>query len=97
MSGSFVTLYAMNFLFPVRGAGEFDLYDDWATFTPEEAAKLGVVPREDAEQLASIGFGSSGYRRRAPRTYRERRLETGDIATMEAVEEHKGARQSLRL
>lgn len=91
---SFVTFYAVNLLFPIRAAGEFDLYDDWATFTPEEAAKLGVVPHEDAEQLASIGFGSSGYKRRAPHIDKEKRLETGEIAAMEAPEQHEGAKRS---
>ena len=89
---SFVTFYAINLVFPVRGAGEFDLYDDWATFTPEEATKLGVVPHEDAEELVSIGFGSSGYKRRAPLTDKEKRLEDGAVVTMEALEEHQRAK-----
>ncbi|KAJ3546190.1 hypothetical protein NM208_g2119 [Fusarium decemcellulare] len=73
---SFVLFYAVNFLFPIHGAGEYDPYDDWATFTPKEAAKLGVVPHENAEELASNRMGASGYRRRQPQSDKERELES---------------------
>ncbi|KAH7024449.1 uracil permease [Microdochium trichocladiopsis] len=61
---SFTTFYVVTFFFPVAGAGEFDPYDDWATFTPAEAARLGVVPHVDAEEVARTGFGASGYSKR---------------------------------
>lgn len=62
---SFALFYATSLVFPVNGAGEYDEYDDWATFTPKEAARLRIVPHEDAEELGKIRFGASGYRRRA--------------------------------
>lgn len=62
---SFVLFYAVNLVFPVKGTGEFDPYDNWATFTPKEAAKLGVVPNDVAEEFKDIGFGESGYKRRS--------------------------------
>lgn len=77
---SFVLFYAVNYFFPIKGAGEFDEYDDWATFTPKEAAKLGIVPHDDAEELVDTGFGSSGYRRRAPQTRKEKDLEAEVVA-----------------
>lgn len=73
---SFVTFYAVNLLFPVKGLGEFDVYDDWSTFTPKEAEKLGVLPHENAEELVHVRFGSSGYERRGPKTT-EKALEGG--------------------
>ncbi|KAM0557039.1 hypothetical protein ACHAPJ_005719 [Fusarium lateritium] len=61
---SFVLFYAINLVFPTTGLGEYDEYDDWATFTPEEAANLNVIPHENAEKLATTRWGASGYRRR---------------------------------
>lgn len=72
---SFVLFYAVNLVFPIKRAGEFDPYDDWATFTPKEAEKLGVVPHENAEQLTKHRTGASGYRHRAPLSDKERDLE----------------------
>jgi len=62
MAISFASFYVVNLLFPIAGSGEFDPYDDWATFTPEEAAKLGITPSENAEEFATNRFGRSGYR-----------------------------------
>ena len=41
---SFVVHYVLNRLFPVPGLGEIDGEDVFATFSVEEANKLGVVP-----------------------------------------------------
>jgi hypothetical protein len=60
-SVSFATFYAVNFFLPIKGAGEYDEYDNWATFSPEEAARIGVVPNDYAEQLFDTRFGASGY------------------------------------
>ena len=66
-------------IFPVPGAGEFDQYDDWATFTPREAERLGVVQNDNAEELQEVKFGRSGYRQRAnTATDKERELEAGN-------------------
>lgn len=72
---SFTTFYAVNYFFPVERAGEFDEYDNWGTFSPEEAAKLGVVPNDNAEDLVSTSFGASGYQKRSPRAGKEQILE----------------------
>lgn len=61
LSISFTLFLAVNMLFPPPGPGEFDPYDDWATFTPKEAARLGIVPNENAEELVHTGLGQSGY------------------------------------
>lgn len=58
---SFATFYVVNFFFPVEGAGGFDAYDDWATFTPKEADRIGVVPNVNAEELSVNVFGKSGF------------------------------------
>ena len=80
MAISFTLFYAVNFFFPIKGAGEYDPYDDWATFTPQEAAKLGVVPHENAEELAHHSFGASGYRRRPdPITVKEMDVEADNV------------------
>jgi NCS1 family nucleobase:cation symporter-1 len=56
---SFVIHYALNRFFPVPGLGEIDEEDFFATFTVEEAQKLGVVPHRrlldtvDAEHSVS--------------------------------------------
>ncbi|TLD11019.1 hypothetical protein PgNI_05440 [Pyricularia grisea] len=74
---SFVLFYVVNWFYPVKGAGEYDDYDDWATFTPYEAEKLGIVPHENASELVGSGrFGDSGYRRRpAPVSKKENDVE----------------------
>ncbi|KAF4971310.1 hypothetical protein FSARC_1829 [Fusarium sarcochroum] len=60
---SFVLFYTVNLVFPVKGVGEYDEYDDWATFTPKEAARLNIIPHENAEELAATRWGASGYQR----------------------------------
>lgn len=72
---SFTTFYAFNYFYPVQGAGEFDEYDDWATFSPKEAAKLGVVSNDNAEELTQNRFGASGYAPRSSKTQKEEDLE----------------------
>lgn len=79
---SFTTFYAVNLLFPIMGAGEYDIYDDWSTFTPKEAEKLGIVPHENAEELARIRFGSSGYQHPGSRP-KEKGMEAGTTAVDE--------------
>lgn len=66
LSISFVLFYAVNYFFPVKGAGEFDEYDDWATFTPQEANKLGVAANDNAQEFVRIPFGASGFKEGAP-------------------------------
>ncbi|EJT75911.1 hypothetical protein, variant [Gaeumannomyces tritici R3-111a-1] len=61
LSISFTLFLIVNMLFPPPGSGEFDPYDDWATFTPKEAARLGIVPNENAEELVHTRLGQSGY------------------------------------
>jgi NCS1 family nucleobase:cation symporter-1 len=63
---SFTTFYAVNYFFPIMGVGGFDEYDDWATFSPKEAARLGMIPNDRAEELVNTQFGASGYERHAP-------------------------------
>jgi NCS1 family nucleobase:cation symporter-1 len=41
---SFLVHYVLNHFFPVAGLGEIDEEDFFATFTVEEAEKLGVIP-----------------------------------------------------
>ncbi|OIW34157.1 NCS1 nucleoside transporter [Coniochaeta ligniaria NRRL 30616] len=43
---SFSTFYVFNYFWPPVGLGEIDEYDVYDTFTPEEAARLGVTPSE---------------------------------------------------
>lgn len=64
LSISFTLFLVVNKLFPPPGPGEFDPYDDWATFTPKEAARLGVVSNENPDEFVHTGLGQSGYDRR---------------------------------
>ncbi|RFU31399.1 hypothetical protein B7463_g4910, partial [Scytalidium lignicola] len=56
---SFAVHYVLNRFFPVAGLGEIDEEDFYATFTVEEAEKLGVIPHRrlldgvDAERSGS--------------------------------------------
>jgi NCS1 family nucleobase:cation symporter-1 len=43
---SFTSFYTFSYLWPPSGLGEVDEYDVYHTFTPEEAARLGVTPDE---------------------------------------------------
>jgi NCS1 family nucleobase:cation symporter-1 len=79
---SFITFYAVNLAFPVQGLGEFDPFDDWATFTPKEAAKLGIVPRDDAEEFVPSSFGASGYKKKGPHVSDKERDLEGDVVTI---------------
>jgi nucleobase:cation symporter-1, NCS1 family len=81
---SFTTFYVVNILFPVQGTGEFDDFDNWATFSPAEAAKLGITPHPDAEDIVSNKFGSSGYKRRAPTSEKMGDLEGEPLEVVEA-------------
>ena len=73
---SFTSFYVVNYYFPIERAGEFDEYDGWATFSPKEAARIGVIPNDNAEELADTRFGASGYERRAQRSQKEQELES---------------------
>ncbi|ORY61011.1 uracil permease [Pseudomassariella vexata] len=53
-SVSFVLFYAVNLIFPVLHRGEIDEVDKYATFTIDEAARLGVVPT-DVVQGEALG------------------------------------------
>jgi NCS1 family nucleobase:cation symporter-1 len=39
---SFTVHFALNYFFPPAGVGEIDMSDDFGTFTPEEAMKIGI-------------------------------------------------------
>ncbi|KAL2817247.1 permease for cytosine/purines, uracil, thiamine, allantoin-domain-containing protein [Aspergillus cavernicola] len=41
---SFLAHWGLNVVFPPKGLGEVDSYDSFGTFTPEEAASLGIEP-----------------------------------------------------
>lgn len=43
---SSIVFFVLNKLFPVAGMGEYDDVDIYGTLSPEEAAKLGIVPCE---------------------------------------------------
>lgn len=79
MAISFASFYAVNLLFPIAGAGECDPYDGWATFTPKEALKLGIIPSERAEELTNHRFGRSGYHARGPREKKEADVEADAV------------------
>ena len=51
---SFVLHYAINHFFPPPGLGQMDLVDDFGTFTPSEAAKIGI---ESVIEAKAAGFG----------------------------------------
>jgi cytosine/uracil/thiamine/allantoin permease len=65
---SFATFYAVNYFFPITSPGDSDEYDDWATFSQREAARLGAAPNDRAEELVNTRFGASGYERHATNT-----------------------------
>ncbi|KAL1858723.1 hypothetical protein VTK73DRAFT_7809 [Phialemonium thermophilum] len=50
---SFLAHWGLNKAFPPAGLGEIDTYDSYGTFTPEEAAKLGVEPHIEG----NVGVG----------------------------------------
>lgn len=101
MAISFTSFYAVNLVFPITGAGEFDPYDDWATFTPEEAVKLGIRPSESAEQFATNRFGRSGYRADASPAHKETDMEADTVydSSPDKLDDitHGGGRYSEKL
>lgn len=48
---SFVVFLGLNWVWPPRGLGGVDPVDYFETFTPEEAAKFGVLPAEREESV----------------------------------------------
>ncbi|KAK7951233.1 uncharacterized protein PG986_006961 [Apiospora aurea] len=50
---SFVLFYGVNKLSPLPHLGEIDEVDNYGTFTAQEAARLGVLPVQDAEETLS--------------------------------------------
>lgn len=50
---SFTLFYGVNQLFPLSQLGEVDEMDNYGTFTVQEAARLGVLPIQDAEVIVS--------------------------------------------
>ncbi|KAH7305499.1 uracil permease [Stachybotrys elegans] len=89
MGISFTTFYIVNLIFPAKGTGEFDDFDNWATFSPAEAAKLGITPHPDAEDVINNKFGASGYRRRTPASGKGEDLEGEPVEVIEAPAEPK--------
>jgi NCS1 family nucleobase:cation symporter-1 len=51
---SFVVHLALNTIFPPPGLQDFDEVDNFGTFTPEEAQKLGVAIPEDADSSSGM-------------------------------------------
>jgi NCS1 family nucleobase:cation symporter-1 len=86
---SFTTFYAVTYFFPVTDPGSFDAYDEWATFTPKEAARLGVIPNDNAEELVNTRFGASGYERQGPKVLKGQELDTEKAAPVEISEKAK--------
>ena len=86
---SFTAFYVMNYFFPIKGAGEYDEYDNWATFTTKEAARIGVIPNDNAEELVNTRFGASGYEHREPKVLTGKELETENPTTVEISEKVK--------
>jgi NCS1 family nucleobase:cation symporter-1 len=50
---SFAVHFAINRFFPPAGLGQIDLSDDFGTFTPEEAAKIGIEAHIDGKEISS--------------------------------------------
>lgn len=59
---SFVAHYLLNRLFPVEGLGEIDEEDFFATFTVEEAKKLGIVPHSRLLEGVEVDRSGSDIR-----------------------------------
>ncbi|KAG9200810.1 hypothetical protein G6514_006666 [Epicoccum nigrum] len=86
---SFTTFYAVTYFFPVKDAGNFDAYDEWATFTPKEAARLGIIPNDKAEELVNTRFGASGYERQGPKLLKGHELDMETAVPVEISEKAK--------
>jgi NCS1 family nucleobase:cation symporter-1 len=56
---SFLVYIALNKLNPPRGLGEYDEVDHFETFDPEEAMKLGVIPREEINGVDVVPKGAA--------------------------------------
>jgi NCS1 family nucleobase:cation symporter-1 len=52
--------YLLNLVFPYPGLSEYEKVDVYETFTPREAASLGVVPVGESEVLDGVKFGPGG-------------------------------------
>lgn len=51
------------------------VYDEWATSTPKEAARLGIVPNDNAEELVNTRSGASGYKRQGLKVLKGQELD----------------------
>ncbi|KAB5518081.1 NCS1 nucleoside transporter [Coniochaeta sp. 2T2.1] len=51
---SFTLFYVFSYFWPPPCLGEIDEYDIYGTFTPEEAAKLGVLPNEGSTVVEGV-------------------------------------------
>ena len=51
---SFVVHYCICRLWPVKGVGEVDEYDVYASFSPEEAEKMGIRYADDSEDVDQV-------------------------------------------
>lgn len=49
--------YLLNLVFPCSGLGDYDQVDVYETFTPREAAALGVVPVAEPQVLDGVELG----------------------------------------
>lgn len=52
---SFLVYVALNRISPLAGLGEFDDVDYFGTFSADEAARLGVIPRDEIEGVEVPG------------------------------------------
>jgi len=52
---SFLVYVALNRISPLTGLGEFDDVDYFGTFSADEAARLGVIPRDEIEGVGVPG------------------------------------------
>jgi NCS1 family nucleobase:cation symporter-1 len=58
---SFTCFYAFSYFWPPPGLGEIDEYDIFGTFTPEEAAKLGVTPLEGSTVVEGVADSDAAH------------------------------------
>jgi hypothetical protein len=62
------------------------IYDEWATSTPKEAARLGIIPNDNAEELVNTRFGASGYKWQGLKVLKSQELDMETTAPMEILE-----------
>ncbi|KAI4747151.1 hypothetical protein E4T50_02492 [Aureobasidium sp. EXF-12298] len=55
--GRIFLFYLLNLVFPCSGLGDYDQVDVYETFTPREAAALGVVPVAEPQVLDGVELG----------------------------------------